>query len=301
MRCAERSVSLGGPLLAVCACVLLAFLPALSTGTAVAADSDWAVSNPPGVSELRGVGALDADTAWVVGSNGSGDGVILKTADGGAGWETQATFAGQPLSSVAAVDYYAAYASGSGGLYRTFDGGASWETVYDTSSSGAEIADVSALNVSHVWALMVDAAGNGSVLRSLDGGATWVNVYTRPASGGTLESVAAVDEKTAWVAGGNGSNGILVKTGDMGSTWQEQSAPGAPVLREVSALDASTAWAAGGNGSDSGAISTTPRTAGPTGPRPTRGPSTTSTASTRWTDPSPGPAAPTRARRRASS
>jgi photosystem II stability/assembly factor-like uncharacterized protein len=250
----RTTVSVGGPLLAVCACVLLALLPALAAGPVMASNTDWAVSNPPGVFELRGVGALDADTAYAVGSNGTGDGVILKTADGGAGWEAQATFTGQPLYSVAAVDYYATYASGSGGLYRTFDSGATWETVYDTSSSGSQLVDVSAPDVSHVWSLMIDTTGNSSVLRSTDGGTTWVNVYTRPPSGGRLQSIAAVDENTAWAAGGSGPNGILVKTADKGVSWQEQPATGAPVLYDVSALDALTAWAAGGNGSDSGAL-----------------------------------------------
>lgn len=246
--------AIGGLLLAVCGGLLLASLPLFPASTARAANTDWSEIKPDGALELRDIGALDAATAWAVGSNESGDGIILKTSDGGAGWEVQASFEGQQLFSVAAVDYYAAYASGSGGLYRTFDGGETWETVY-VSSSGTEVVyEVSAPDVSHIWALMVDTAGTSFILRSNDGGATWVNVYNRPETSGRLESVAAVDEFTAWAVGGSASSSVILKTGDKGVTWQEQTAPvAAPLLLDVSATDASTAWAVGGV-DDSGTV-----------------------------------------------
>jgi hypothetical protein len=70
----------------------------------------WQVQNSGVEDDLIAVTAVDGETAWAVGMNGT----IVKTGDGGASWTTQAS-GGPTLRGVAAFGRETVYAVGAGG------------------------------------------------------------------------------------------------------------------------------------------------------------------------------------------
>ena len=239
--------------------LLLAVLPLFSGGAvSVAANTDWNETVLDNVYNILDIEALDASTAWAVGTV-SGGGVILKTTDGGTTWVRQKTITGswptQPLSSISVVDANTAWASGYRILLKTTDGGANWNVVYSSTSNYEGVPDVCAVDADNAWAILIDANLTSHIFKTSDGGATWVNLYSRPYSSGLLARISAVDKVTAWAVGGavldsfygsySSSGGSIVKTSDMGATWQEQTPAGAPVFMNVLARDASNAWVTG--------------------------------------------------------
>jgi photosystem II stability/assembly factor-like uncharacterized protein len=243
-------------LLMMCGALLLTMLPLFSGGgtVAVAANSDWTEVNVPGANNVIDIEAVDINTAWAVGTIPGGGGIILKTTDGGVTWNVQktltASWPAQALSSISVVDANTAWASGYRTLLKTTDGGANWDVVYYSTSMYEGVPDVCAVDANNAWAILIDATLTSYIFKTSDGGATWVKLYTRPYSSGIIGRLSAVDSTTAWAVGGGllsgpSSTGTIIKTSDMGATWQEQTPTGAPAFLNVLARDASNAWVAG--------------------------------------------------------
>ncbi len=238
--------------------MLVLMVSVLSMVVAVAANEDWTGTVIDDVYNVLDIEAVDASTAWAVGTVNSG-GVILKTTDGGSTWVRQKTVTGtwpmQALSSISVVDANIAWASGYRILLKTTDGGANWDTVYSSTSTYEGVPDICAVDAYNAWAILIDATLTSHIFKTSDGGATWVNVYNRPYSSGLLARISAVDNTTAWAVGGTvldafystyaTGTGSIVKTSDMGATWQEQAPAGAPMFMNVVAIDASNAWVSG--------------------------------------------------------
>ena len=246
-------------ILSTIACLSLLMVMALCWGAvAVAGNADWTETDFGGVSvtganSILDIEALDAGTAWAVGSISAG-GVIMKTTDGGATWVNQKTIMGlypsPALTSISVVDADNAWASGYGILLKTTDGGANWNTVYVSTSMNNVVPDVCAVDADNAWAIFIDSSLTSYVFKTSDGGVTWVNLYSRPYSSGILARISAVDNVTAFAAGGAtpgsiSTPGSIIKTSNMGATWQECTPAGAPAFMNVKACDAATVWVAG--------------------------------------------------------
>ncbi len=134
----------------------------------------WRRSHVPADLSLHAISMADAGRGWSV-----GDGVILRTDDGGNRWRRQGLpgrAASIRLSSVRAIDEMSAIAVGENGLLlRTRDGGGVWEPISPSSISDFEAfgayayRDVFCSGDSHdrCWTV-----GRG-LRRTDDGGDTW--------------------------------------------------------------------------------------------------------------------------------
>lgn len=105
-------------------------------------------SSPVDALILRGVSAVDPNTAWAVGDNGT----ILKTTDGGATqWKQQASPTGKDLHAVCAVDASTAWAVGETGTIIKTEDGTNWST--EASGTSKDLNGVSAVDSENAWAV----------------------------------------------------------------------------------------------------------------------------------------------------
>ena len=190
----------------------------------------WYPQNTGAVSTWA-IDAVDAYTAWAVGS----DGDISRTCDGGETWVSQESGTDVFLTAISAVDTEVAWAVGQNGtIIKTSDGGVSWHAQF--AGEARTFTQVIAVDADVAWALQEP----GVVFKTFTGGSFWYPVY---AAGGSpsLFGLCAVDANTAWAVG---DNGYIVKTTDGGFSWRTQYSEFTGRLSEVDAVDADVAWAA---------------------------------------------------------
>lgn len=193
----------------------------------------WQEQQSGTTEDLWGVSAVDANTAWAVGDNGT----ILKTIDGGVTWNSQKSGVTDYLRGVVAVDSKTAWAVGdNGAILKTEEGGATW--ISQPSGTSVLLHGISAVNASIAWAV----GDSGTILKTIDGGVTWNSQTSGTIY--TINEIFAVDENVAWAACG----GVL-KTTNGGATWIIQDISVFTGLYAVAAVDAQTAWAVGSRGS----------------------------------------------------
>lgn len=233
-------------------------------------------------SELSDVQMLTASTGFAV-----GEGMILKTIDGGVTWNPRRPGSYSDFEGVHFVDANMGWAVGSfGGVSKTTDGGTTWTsqttgssvwfsgvrfvtattglivgrsgTIYKTTDGGATWSSQTSGTTEDLTAVTwLDASTAcvvgeaGTILKSTDGGTTW----TAPVSGTSagLSDVYFPNASTGWAVKATSSTTIL-KSLDGGSTWTTQVvgaiAPfgGTPVLYGLSFVDANTGWGVGNSG-----------------------------------------------------
>jgi photosystem II stability/assembly factor-like uncharacterized protein len=191
---------------------------------------------------LTGIGVVDGNTAWVVGSSGT----ILLTSDGGSTWTTQQSGTNATLFVVAVLDAMNAWIigdqdSGYAVILRTTDGGATWsrQGTADTIKTTGFI-DVSAVDSSTAWAVGTQT----TVLHTVDGGATWTyQLYREGYASPHVNGVCAFDTQHVWFAEDDDTIG---STTDGGATWIQQASPSHGFyLISVSVLDLNTIWIVG--------------------------------------------------------
>lgn len=169
-------------------------------------------------------------TGWLVGETESGDGILLKTTDGGNSWKSQggSLLSKRPLSSIVAVNASTAWAAGATSALVTTDGGVTWNAV----SYGGVTSDIDGLyapSADVVWAVGTNAV----VLRSTDAGESWkswvmkANPSTIKPSDIQVQAVYALDDQVAWVGGGLDTpvaekNSYIWFTADGGNSWTTQ-------------------------------------------------------------------------------
>jgi photosystem II stability/assembly factor-like uncharacterized protein len=194
--------------------------------------------------ELKGVGAANRKTAWVVGAQGT----ILRTDDGGKTWTQQWSGTTADLAEVAVVSSKIAWIAGDRDdgyavVLRTTNGGRTWERQGTAENLGAEMfIDITAVNARTAWAVGV----NGYVAKTTDGGSSW-QIQMGPGTNHN-NGVCAVNPNTAWIAT---DFNVAYRTTDGGTTWDRQDLsgqiPGTFYLLGVSARGRNTAWVVGEN------------------------------------------------------
>ena len=174
----------------------------------------------------------------------AGNGVILRTADGGACWQVAYHGASQ-LQGVEFSTKSVAYAFGTQHLLRSSDGGRSYQAVY-TASQSTPIVGASFVGAEDGYLLL--GGTTGSLMRTTDGGRT----FTKIGPGGS--SVDFVDAQHGWLT--SGSN--VYSTSDGGKTFNQVfTLPGTTTtfgsnygMSYVRATSATNAWVVfvGGSG-----------------------------------------------------
>lgn len=174
---------------------------------------------------------------------------LLVTEDGGSTWTTVHAVTASPRMVGEWVQFLdrqrAVKLGASADMAYSSDGGRSWAAapVTDASGRAVEVTQTQRVRFDGAgtgWAL-VTVAGQAGALRSGDGGRSWVRLALpgELPTGLSLADVASPDGRQVWLVG---SGGLVLASGDGGSSWRVQaSGTNVPVVA-ASALDAQTAW-----------------------------------------------------------
>ncbi|MFH1366969.1 MAG: YCF48-related protein [Patescibacteria group bacterium] len=194
----------------------------------------WTAQTSGVTVNLLDVEAIDANTAWAVGANGT----IIKTTNGGATWSKQVSGVNVALLSIAAIDGQQAWAVGDlGTVLHTVDGGLTW--VKETSGVSNMLIGVEVYDANNGWAV----GTSGTIIKTTNGGATW----NRQTSGTTnaLRKIAVIDSNNAWIAG---IYDLILRTSNGGSTWISQTTGSGLSFNNIYALSINNACVVGGSG-----------------------------------------------------
>jgi photosystem II stability/assembly factor-like uncharacterized protein len=196
-----------------------------------AAAQTWAPQTSGVTVTLRGVSAVDAQTAWVSGSRGT----VLRTADGGATWTNVSPTGAEKLDirDVDAIDRDTAYALSIGNgdqsrIFKTTDAGKSWVTQFVSQDADAFFDAMAFWDGKRGIAFSDSAGGLLRIITTTDGGATWNRVPPQSlpaaldnegafAASGT--NVAVWGTQHAWIGTGAAATARVLRTSDGGRTW----------------------------------------------------------------------------------
>lgn len=215
-----------------------AAVPAVEAGT-------WEVqyADPQGRT-LRGLKMIDTQTGYAVGGPDwgvGGDGLILKTTDGGNTWNTLSHPLTGWLHGLNCLDADRCWASGKlGYVLRTTDGGASWVR----SSVPAYTGWLYSVGIVNENTLLVGGT-QGEIFRSTNGGASWTlnDVDGNPNGGVVIWDFACFGE-TCYTAS-NGSK--IYKTFNGGQTWNVSFNYPASDNLSIDCLNVDQCWVSGGS------------------------------------------------------
>jgi photosystem II stability/assembly factor-like uncharacterized protein len=217
-----------GVLLVVLATTVATVLPAQAGPVR---DPHWEAVDVGTAQGLRGLDAVDADTAWVSGSAGG----VWRTTDAGATWQdiSPVAAAGLMLRDVEATDadHAQVLAIGEGEdsrILRTSDGGATWETTFVNDDPRAFYDCMAFFPGGKRGLAMSDPVdGRFRIIETSDGGASWSVVdpagmpeavdgeFGFAASGTCLVTAGGRD---VWLASGGAASRVF-HSRDRGHTW----------------------------------------------------------------------------------
>ncbi|MGH8536010.1 MAG: YCF48-related protein [Gammaproteobacteria bacterium] len=164
-------------------------------------------NQPPSAhgADLRAVAFANERLGIAVGGNG----VILKTEDGGVHWRAATSGIAAGLSSVTFADKKRAVAVGEGGtVLVSTDGGETWKAT--PTATTASLYSVAFADTKRAVAVGSD----GTVLLSLDGGESW-----KPRISGTGSALSSIDFADANRAAAVGTAGTVLLSIDGGENW----------------------------------------------------------------------------------
>ncbi|MFE2582953.1 oxidoreductase [Streptomyces sp. NPDC059378] len=186
---------------------------------------------------LRGLSAVDRDTAWVAGTGGT----VLRTTDGGASWRNVSPPGAADLQfrDVEAFDARRAVvlAIGEGEasrVYRTDDGGASWTESFRNTDAKAFYDCLTFFDRRHGLAMSDPVDGRFRILSTGDGGRTW---RVLPSAGmpaaldgeagfaASGQCLVASGPRDVWLATGGGARARVLHSADRGLTWTAADTP----------------------------------------------------------------------------
>ena len=216
--------------------VVLLALTAASPASAAPAPT-WLPAATNVDARLRGLSAVSPLAAWVSGDHGT----ILRTVDGGHGWDSVAPAGTEELDfrDIQAFDADRAVALSIGAgersrIYRTDDGGRHWSTVFTNPDPRAFYDCLAFFDRQHGLVVGDPVDGTVQVLITADAGRTW-----QPVPGGALpaalsgeaqfaasgQCVATDGARDAWIGTGGGARARVLHSGDRGRTWTVADTP----------------------------------------------------------------------------
>jgi photosystem II stability/assembly factor-like uncharacterized protein len=180
---------------------------------------------------LRGVSAVSDRVAWASGA----DGTIVRTADGGATWQTSAVPNAEKLDfrDIDAIDDKTAYVLSIGPgelsrIYKTTDAGATWTEQFVNRDPNAFYDAMAFWDGNRGIAVSDSVDGQFVVLTTTDGGRNWTRVPPAAlpaalpnegffAASGT--NVAVLPPNHVWLGTGAASESRVLHSSDGGRTW----------------------------------------------------------------------------------
>ena len=212
--------------------------------------------------QLADISATDSSTLWIGGNiSPDGDGVVLKSTDGGLTWNVLFRSGGfGPVNELQMVTPDVGFIAG-GGLRRTSDGGVTWQfeqgnlpippgTWHNIGPDGY-VYGMWAVDAQHIWTAGYDGYIAGVIHHRVPErpqgdpenlNAPWWLEWAQSYHG--MYGIAAADASTAWAVGWQG---YIWKTTD-GQNWAQQTSNTAAALQDIVALSPLTAWAVGDGG-----------------------------------------------------
>ncbi|MFF8316760.1 WD40/YVTN/BNR-like repeat-containing protein [Streptomyces bobili] len=186
---------------------------------------------------FRGLAAVDRDTAWVAGTQGT----VLRTTDGGANWRNVSPpgAAGLQFRDVEAFDARRAVvlAIGEGDasrVYRTDDGGATWTESFRNTDARAFYDCMTFFDRRHGLAMSDPVDGRFRILSTSDGGRSWTVLpdagmpAALPGEAGFAASgqcLVSAGSRDVWLATGGAERARVLHSADRGLTWTVTDAP----------------------------------------------------------------------------
>ena len=217
--------------------ISLLVLAALLTAPpgASATSLTWRMSPTGTDAQFRGLSAVSRHVAWVSGQRGT----VLRTVDGGRGWQQVGPpdTADLDFRDIEAFDARTAVALSIGEgessrIYRTTDGGRTWAETFRNTEPAAFYNCLAFWDSRNGLAVGDPVAGEFRVLATSDGGRTWTRVtglppalpgeYQFSASG---QCVTVAGRKDAWLATGGSTVARVLHSPDRGRTWTASETP----------------------------------------------------------------------------
>lgn len=190
---------------------------------------NWSQITVPGSAGTRnynGCYFFDNNTGIVVGGNESNDAIqtILRTTDGGTNWSVISDNLAPWLRAVHFANANTGYTVGDAGtILKTTDGGINWSALsMPGSTSSRQFNDVHFVDANTGIAVggWPDNDSIRTILKTTDGGANWSIISDN--LGSMLTGVHFFNATQGYAVG---DDGLVLYTGDAGSTWQEQTIP----------------------------------------------------------------------------
>ncbi|MBI2124369.1 hypothetical protein HYT92_01120 [Candidatus Pacearchaeota archaeon] len=216
--------------------LLVAFAAIVSAQLAAA--YEWEYLNSNVTNDLNSISCPNERTCYVAGGAQiiGGEGIVLKTTNGGETWERQSLPTTEPLNSIKCADAETCYAAGDRVILKK-SATTPWTAVNRSSQT---VWDIDAASP----AVAVAVGNLGTRLRTTNGGATWSG-YLPPISGTfqpTLSNIFFIDEERGWIVG---DEGTLRYTGDGGATWDSLNSSESLSLSDIFSFDGETIWVCG--------------------------------------------------------
>jgi photosystem II stability/assembly factor-like uncharacterized protein len=191
----------------------LLLLLIISSFSVLASRAQWN-QNYQASSTLNSIYFIDVQHGWA-----AGNGIILRTIDGGESWQTTSIGTEVELRAVQFVNTNHGWAVGtkkigemySGVVYRTINGGLNWIEI-DVPGAGW-LTSCSFVDENTGWAADV----GGRIFKTINGGTSWQMIAT--GSNNILVDVHFANHNNGWAVGNGGQ---ILKSNDGGLNWDIQ-------------------------------------------------------------------------------
>ncbi|MEA2030273.1 MAG: YCF48-related protein [candidate division Zixibacteria bacterium] len=188
---------------------------------------------------------LNDDTGYCFGQYRitPGNGLILKTVDGGDTWEKQVFMDELPeavsIEDMFFLDNNNCWIVAGKKILKSINGGLEWESLEVDAPS--QLNAIVFTNEESGWAV-----GMGGTIMTTDSTTTaWENITSDSITTKDLYDVAFVNDTTGWVVG---EDGIILNTNDGGEIWTEQESGTHNGLNTIAFADELTGWVIGYGG-----------------------------------------------------